>query len=189
MKRGVVGVCKWGCGRPVAKPALYWHKECFEAYSLHTRAADQKAHLIERDGRRCAMKGCGAEPMKWQAGPVVHFVINPGRPIFFAGTPEDEAEWAAKLWTRPEGRWMDLTPEERATGACQDIERVCALEVDHRVPLWEVAHLPRDERRPYFGPDNLWLLCPRCHKAKTKREAAERAAQRRFAAAQLGLPL
>ena len=83
----------------------------------------------------------------------------------------------------------DLTPEERATGAQQSIERVCALEVDHKVPLWQVADLPPDERRWYFGPENLWLLCPACHKAKTKREAAERAAQRRFTDAQPRLPL
>jgi 5-methylcytosine-specific restriction endonuclease McrA len=52
-------------------------------------------------------------------------------------------------------------------------------EVDHRVPLWSVAHLPDDERRPYFGPDNLWLLCREHHAAKTKREAADRAQLRR----------
>lgn len=53
------------------------------------------------------------------------------------------------------------------------------LEVDHKVPLWSVAHLPDDQRRRYFGPDNLWLLGHRHHKAKTKLEAADRAAQRR----------
>lgn len=54
-------------------------------------------------------------------------------------------------------------------------------EVDHRVPLWKVAHLPPDQRRPYFGPANIWLLCQRHHKAKTKLEAAERAQARRQA--------
>lgn len=188
MKKGVVGVCKWGCGRPVEKPALYWHKECFEAYALHTRLDHQKRFLIERDGQRCAMKGCGRVPMKWQAGPVIQLVVTPGRKLYW-GTPEEQAEWAARLWSRPEGRWQDMTPEERATGDQQDIERACALEVDHKVALWTVAHLPDDERRWYFGPGNLWLLCPRCHKAKTKREAAERAAQRRFQKAQPRLPL
>lgn len=52
-------------------------------------------------------------------------------------------------------------------------------EVDHRIPLWSVRDLPDEERRPYYGPDNLWLLAPTCHAAKTKREAAERAALRR----------
>jgi len=49
------------------------------------------------------------------------------------------------------------------------------LEVDHIVPLWKVRHLPDDERRAYFGPDNLWLLGTRAHRAKTSIEAAERA--------------
>ena len=187
MKRGVVGVCKWGCGRPVAKPALYWHKECFEAYSLHTRAADQKAFLIERDGRRCAMKGCGAVPVKWLHDTYGHREFADTRRFY---TPEPDE--LAKLWpTDPAAGipWRDLTPEQRAYGEHYRVWQDCALEVDHRVPLWEVAHLPPDERRPYFGPENLWLLCQACHKAKTKREAAERAAQRRFAAAQPRLPL
>lgn len=53
------------------------------------------------------------------------------------------------------------------------------LEVDHRVPLWKVAHLPPDQRRPYFGPQNLWLLGQPHHKLKTRLEAAERAQARR----------
>ena len=54
-------------------------------------------------------------------------------------------------------------------------------EVDHRRPLWSVRHLPAMIRRVFYGPRNLWLLCQQCHAAKTKREAAERAAQRRSA--------
>lgn len=53
------------------------------------------------------------------------------------------------------------------------------LEVDHRVPLWLVAHLPDDLRRPFYGPDNLWLLCSRHHTEKTAAEAAVRAAIKR----------
>jgi len=59
------------------------------------------------------------------------------------------------------------------------IRRACALELDHTVPLWSVAHLPPDERRAYYGPENLKLLCPACHGAKTAREAAERAERKR----------
>ena len=52
------------------------------------------------------------------------------------------------------------------------------LELDHRVPLWSVAHLPDQERAQYFALSNLWLLCRACHKAKTAREARERADKR-----------
>jgi 5-methylcytosine-specific restriction endonuclease McrA len=79
-------------------------------------------------------------------------------------------------WPRPQGRWSDLTDEQRDTGEHQRLDgRICALEVDHKIPLWSIAHLPDEERRRFFGPENLWLLCPRDHKAKSKREAAERA--------------
>lgn len=190
MARGVAGVCKWGCGKPVKKPALYWHRECFDEYALHTRAADQKAFLIKRDGRRCAT--CGCVPGKWSAGKVMFLTVET---IRFRRHEPDMVEWAATLWSRNPD--CQLTPEEMhdlryghmRIGAQQSIERVCALEVDHKTPLWSVADLPDQERRWYFGPGNLWLLCPACHKAKTKREAAERAAQRRFAAAQPSLPL
>lgn len=54
-----------------------------------------------------------------------------------------------------------------------------ALEVDHIVPIWALSVLPRGDRIAYFGPSNLRLLCPPCHKAKTKREAAVRSAHRK----------
>lgn len=66
-------------------------------------------------------------------------------------------------------------------GAYVGVQRVTALEVEHETHLWAVAHLPDDVRRTFFGPMNLRLRCPPCHKAKTAREAAERAKKRRAA--------
>ena len=54
-------------------------------------------------------------------------------------------------------------------------------EVDHVIALWKIRHLPAMKRRVYYGPVNLWLLCWWCHKRKTRREAAERAALARQA--------
>lgn len=57
------------------------------------------------------------------------------------------------------------------------------LQVDHIEPLWLVAlTVPPEDRRRYFGPENLQLLCGKCHKSKTRREAAERAQMKRQAA-------
>lgn len=53
-----------------------------------------------------------------------------------------------------------------------------ALEVDHRRPLWSLTDDERDDL-DWWLLGNLQLLCPDCHKAKTKREAADRAALRR----------
>ncbi len=54
------------------------------------------------------------------------------------------------------------------------------LEIDHRVPLWKVAHLPPAKRRQYFLPGNLQLLCCDCHKRKSGKESAERAHHKRL---------
>ena len=50
-------------------------------------------------------------------------------------------------------------------------------EVDHRIPLWRIAMMesPRDSALRWWLPGNLQALCRPCHRAKTKREAAERA--------------
>lgn len=178
MRRGIAGTCKW-CGRDdVRRPAIYWHRECADLYLLHTRPEVQKRHLIKRDGRRCGQ--CGDVPQKWLPGQV-YALCSTNAGIGYWPDQRQADEFRAAHWARPGGRWDELTHEERHTGDQQSIERVCALEVDHRVPLWSIAHLPLDERRPYFGPTNLWLLCPRCHKEKSRREAADRAAVRRAA--------
>lgn len=62
------------------------------------------------------------------------------------------------------------------------IRRALALELEHETPLWKTTHLPDDERRRFFGPENLRLRCAPCHAAKTKREAADRASVKRIEA-------
>lgn len=53
-------------------------------------------------------------------------------------------------------------------------DKVC-LEYDHDIPLWKVADLPDVARRQYFLPVNIRRRCQDCHKAKSAREAAQRA--------------
>ena len=79
-------------------------------------------------------------------------------------------------------KWLAARREstDRLTrGRYVRVKRVTALELDHTVPLWSVSHLPPDQRRPFHGPDNLRLLCPNCHQAKTSAEAAQRADRKR----------
>ena len=79
-------------------------------------------------------------------------------------------------------KWLGTRCEsiDRLTrGRYVRVKRVTALELDHTVPLWSVSHLPSDQRRPFHGPDNLRLLCPSCHLAKTRAEAALRADRKR----------
>lgn len=53
-----------------------------------------------------------------------------------------------------------------------------SLEVDHIRPLWSLNAKERKQTR-WWLPFNLQLLCAMCHKAKSKREAAERARLKR----------
>ena len=64
-----------------------------------------------------------------------------------------------------EGRWLSYSAQ-----------------VDHKIPLWKVRHLPDAERFWYFTLANLWILCMKCHAIKTAKEAAERAHLRELAA-------
>lgn len=52
------------------------------------------------------------------------------------------------------------------------------LELEHVRPLWSLTDEERTELR-WWLPFNLQLLCVPCHRAKSRREAAERAAARR----------
>ena len=95
-----------------------------------------------------------------------------------------------ELHSRLEAQFYFLIERDGQRCAWLGCDETHGLEVDHRVPLWSVdLTLPLDELRWFYGPGNLWLLCGRHHKAKTKREAARRAYERRLIAAQLALPL
>lgn len=52
------------------------------------------------------------------------------------------------------------------------------LDVDHIRPLWSLTEVERGELR-WWLPFNLQLLCPDCHKRKTRAEAGARAAQKK----------
>lgn len=191
---GRYGWCKW-CGKEIPvvidgkrSTQRMWHPACWDEVELHTRAAAQYDFLVARDGERCRLcPEATPKPMRWKHGPNSVTLVQE-LCLGYGQTPAEEAWWN-DFWNRPPGRWADLTEEERRTGEYFEIERVCALEVDHRIPLWLVSDLPDEERRWYFGPGNLWLLCPWHHAQKTARETTERAALRAFARAQLTLQL
>jgi hypothetical protein len=146
--------CRW-CGGEISHGRVAqrsWHDgredepNCIGEYRLHTRRDDQFAFVEARDGLRCW--DCGASPERWRRGSEVA-ISGPWR-----DRHDERIEWV--------GRYCE-------------VDQVTALELEHEAPLWSVAHLSADERRPFYGPTNLRLRCPRCHKAKTAREAAARA--------------
>lgn len=168
---------KKGEGQPNRR--AQWHKACVHEYNLHSRLETQFAHVEARDGLKCAWPGCGESPMRWFS-PRIDVVSRDGPPMPWEGRRDGEAYWNA-LWAFRNEHWW--------TTVYWEVERRTALQLDHRVPLWSVVDLPDDERRWYFGPGNLWLLCPKHHRAKTAKEAKERAAQKALDKAQQSLPL
>lgn len=116
-------------------------------------------------------------------------------PLFYEKKPEGWCRWCGEEVEPPRRTWHDQCLQEfflhtertaqirylrkRGGGGCA--AEGCEAEgeeVDHVTPLWRVRHLAPAERRPYFGPTNLQLLCYRHHKEKTAREAGERAQEK-----------
>lgn len=99
----------------------------------------------------------------------------------WVGTEKSAEWWRARFeFIEHCRRWFPHWGEATA------VELSGELVVDHIIPLWLVAIIiPQAERRPYFGPENIQLLCSGCHGIKTAREARERAHMKAFAKAQL----
>ena len=106
-----------------------------------------------------------------------------GRIIEKNGQPSKRRTWHAGcletyfVHTRLDAQRAFLA--ERDGRKCAECGTPGLGEVDHKIPLWKVQDLPDEERRKYFGPENIWALCLRCHQAKTAKEAAERARLRK----------
>jgi hypothetical protein len=168
--------CSWCTEEIVEKRAwqMSWHRHCKRIWLLHYDRNVQTDFLIARDGNDC-----------WDCAQGGHW--------HRIGLVVAKYTWEAwplccpPAWSRE--RWNDRHPDDLAqrkvegviVGLYSSVEyrRQCGeLEVDHEIPLWSIWHLPDDERRPYYGPENLRLRCKACHKVKSKRESAERAQQR-----------
>lgn len=152
------GTCSW-CGQPIVhgrvkQRGLHDGREdeprCKQAYHLHTDLGVQQGHLLKRDGLGCVK--CGKIVGRW------------GRWLVLEEQTLDR--WSAE---RPD-RW----PRDIFSAPATMVSWQTGLEVDHFIAL-AVAYecFPDDNRRRwFFGPRNLRLLCPGCHKAKTQRDRA-----------------
>lgn len=174
------GWCRW-CGEEILYDkgkrkgerhrTRLWHEPCKSIWLQHTDAEVQHWHLLRRDGPWCAI--CGDKGLhSWK----------------FAGYLN--REFGDRGWWESEAAW-------KAAGSPRGVESLGAysaiylspgehLEVDHVIPLWKRWDYPEEEHRMLFSLENLWLLCDRHHKAKSKAEAAERAARRKEEIEMLG---
>lgn len=120
---------------------------------------------------------------QWCAEPIVH---PPGHKK--AGQPDTRRSWHPACVTAY--RVACFSSDQRRAVRARD-RGVCAScghqggrddwDADHIRPLWSA---PRDmtlaDRDQWFGLPNLQTLCQPCHKAKSAREAAERAGKPRL---------
>lgn len=193
------GECRW-CGKVILgkrgkyigkpDPARSWCRDedggspCVREYNLHSDSQTQFSYLEATRGLCCAW--CKVEdPKAWRSFGTSWGGMGSFPPMPWEGERKGQAYFEAIHAYRR--RCLDEFPD---WGLYTPIEQITGLQVDHVIPLWKVAlEIPEDQRRPYFGPDNLQLLCMKCHKIKTSQEAAERAAIKAFAKSQLILPL
>jgi hypothetical protein len=195
------GRCRWcdkvligkrGKYRDRPDPTRSWCRDpdgtspCLREWNLHRDSGMQFAWLEANRGLRCAW--CRVEnPQRWKAcGSMSAGGFTAWwPPMPWSGPVKTNEWWRARFeFIERCRRWFPHWGEATA------VELATDLEVDHIIPLWLVAiEIPEWDRRRFFGPDNLQLLCSRCHKIKTKREAGERAALKAFLKAQIALPL
>jgi hypothetical protein len=154
--------CRW-CGRPITsgRADRTWHDgrgddpDCRFEYLLHTNRLIQWNYIAQRDGEVCCL--CGEAEMKWLAEPET-FIGGRG----WIDRENPLCEWVGGTSYTPV-RW------------------VSALELEHTVPLWSTTHLAPQQRRFFFGPGNLKLMCRRHHAEKTAAETETRAKEKRQA--------
>lgn len=120
-------------------------EECVDLWYVATRGEAAYRQLLELHGRQCWQCSATWEPGKIGWADRLGQVIGP--------------------YDAPFCRIPEYGPPA---------PRPVSLEVDHVRPLWSLTDEERTELR-WWLPFNLQLLCGRCHKAKTKREAGDRA--------------
>lgn len=149
-------LCKW-CGGVVPKGRVYFcKKQCAFEVQIRRDSAFLRARTKERDHGVCA--GCGIDTeqlkrvLRFTHESLADLVLGPHK-------------WRGNLyWFRR------LMLEWWGAYLWDNVEAMCSWQADHVV---EVI----DGGEPYLS--NIQTLCTPCHKAKTARQAGERAKARR----------
>lgn len=198
------GVCRW-CGQDIKNAdgtpntRRTWHAECVTDYHVCTGQAHGLSGMVaEKTANRCAC--CGVD--MWTCSPHEPPVIDPA-------TRKPHDLWSLSIYMPHKGgyhnaRYSSLGRyREYPAGPFSPIwkdyhdvhfggwsgwfSRVSFhwrsdAQIDHIIPLWRVDRSkPFAEIIAYWRLGNLQILCGDCHKAKTAREAGERAAMKREA--------
>lgn len=145
-------LCKW-CGAVVPKGRrAFCTQLCAHEVQLRRDSWYLRRQVFERDKGICAQCGCDTEKVE--------------RVLRYAAS----SYYNMPCYERGGLDWLFT----RAAGFIYD-----ALDYKSAQTYWEADHIKEVVRggEPYL--DNIQTLCRPCHKQKTKRQAGERAAERR----------
>jgi 5-methylcytosine-specific restriction endonuclease McrA len=157
------GHCQW-CGDPVRPGPTGrdrgWHQgrdeepDCLRTYFIangHHEAA--KRALVARDGGRC--QDCGQ--------------------CCYVAVKHMTYWGAGEVARDPDSGRCSEYPHSVVSW-----HRIKAWQIEHEVPLWSIDRsLPWEQLIQYWLLPNLRTCCEDCHKAKTAREAVQRAKEKR----------
>lgn len=149
----VRGKCQW-CGEQLdgdktkwGGGRIYWHERCHIEFSVIIFPDAARRAVEDRDHGICC--DCGqdwSDRYKFRKGATCSHWVD-----------DDFENKRAGFYRSTEVLWISL------------------WHVDHKTPLWKVAHLDALARLEYFKLANLVTRCHECHQRKTNQEAAERA--------------
>lgn len=179
------GKCRW-CGKPTddrdSRGKLrWWHPECEVIVQMLARAEVLRRHVFNRDLGICAK--CG-EDYSERARFVPTYVVskremelwtdearsNPSEHV----SPGPRPDQFVRLSWENEGEWWG-GKRDRVRYPYVALTAISMWQVEHRTPLWKVAHMPAVQRIAYFMLDAVETWCEVCHKFKTAKESADRA--------------
>jgi 5-methylcytosine-specific restriction protein A len=153
--------CACGCGKPIPKGRRSWASQaCVEEWKIRNWPAVARQKVWKRDRGICA--ACGRDSA------IMHESAKRDRSVWMARRPDMEhhpsdLETARLRYQHALNLWFAARP--RITHH--------AWEMDHKLEVVNGGG--------QCGLDNLQTLCIACHRQKTRRLAAERAAARRLA--------
>lgn len=171
------GQCQW-CAQAILYPEGHkragevntrrgWHAECGGWFKLAAQGESQRWACWQRDKGTCGLCGVvmpetrvvGFKPYGTRDRHQISRVVSYAR--------QTEGGLLFSAWRKDDIEYCPIEPVQRAD-----------WDADHIVPLWSLRDAGLEARGCHWGLVNLWTLCRACHTAKTKREAAARAALR-----------
>lgn len=166
------GKCDW-CGlpqeerTPVRKQLKLRHSVCDTELNIVQNPAAARAALWVRDSGVCA--GCGGD-----FAFAHHYVPERKRPDGTAGTSFAFNNDRTGHWFADDSAVLGRGANAVLGVLFTPVRSISMWHVDHKVPLWKVAHMPAIERVAFFKLPNLQTLCDQCHERKSAKETAER---------------